>query len=384
MDGNTRLCTATAAAALKLSFGTDGQPGSYSDLDVTDAIMHVGHNIASQQTVLWMRILDRLASANRPKLVVIDPRTTETAQAADVHLAPRLGTNMALLNGLQHLLVAGGHVDRAYVNRYTVGFEALERMVAKWTPERVREVTGVGLAELRNAADIIGQSASLVSTVFQGVYQSHQAAAAAVQVNNIHLLRGLVGKPVCTVLQMNGQPTAQNTRQCGADGDLAGFRNWENPAHLDELARLWNVDAPIIPSWSPPTHAMQIFRYAEQGSVKMLWISATNPAVSLPDLPRIRKILGHAGLFVIVQDAWMTETTGYADVVLPAAIWGEKTGCFTNVDRTVHLSRQAIDPPGEARPDLDIFLDYSRRMDFRDRDGQPLIKWQSPEEAFAI
>ena len=164
-------------------------------------------------------------------------------------------------------------------------------MVAKWTPERVREVTGVGLAELRNAADIIGQSASLVSTVLQGVYQSHQATAAAVQVNNIHLLRGLVGKPVCTVLQMNGQPTAQNTRQCGADGDLAGFRNWENPAHLDELARLWNVDAAIIPSWSPPTHAMQIFRYAEQGSVKMLWISATNPAVSLPDLPRIRASL---------------------------------------------------------------------------------------------
>ena len=181
---------------------------------------------------------------------------------------------------------------------------------------------------------------------------------------------------------MNGQPAAQNTRECGADGDLPGFRNWENPAHLDELARLWNVDAAIIPSWSPPTHAMQIFRYAEQGSIKMLWISATNPAVSLPDLPRIRKILGHAGLFVIVQDAWMTETTGYADVVLPAAIWGEKTGCFTNVDRTVHLSCQAIDPPGEARPDLDIFLDYSRRMDFRDRDGQPLIKWQSPEDAF--
>ena len=142
-----------------------------------------------------MRILDRLASANRPKLVVIDPRTTETAQAADVHLAPRLGTNMALLNGLQHLLVAGGHVDRAYVNRYTVGFEALERMVAKWTPERVREVTGVGLAELRNAADIIGQSASLVSTVLQGVYQSHQATAAAVQVNIFIFFGGSWGSP---------------------------------------------------------------------------------------------------------------------------------------------------------------------------------------------
>ncbi len=382
MDGNTRLCTATSAAALKASFGTDGQPGSYSDLDVTEAIVHFGHNIASQQTVLWMRILDRLTGANRPKLVVVDPRTTETARVADVHLAPRVGTNMALLNGLQHLLIAAGHIDRPYIECHTVGFDALERMVADWTPERVRDVTGVTLHELHAAASIIGESPSLVSTVLQGVYQSNQATAAAVQVNNIHLLRGMLGKAGCGVLQMNGQPTAQNTRECGADGDLPGFRNWENPAHIEQLARLWNVDAAIIPSWAPPTHAMQIFRYAEEGSLKMLWISGTNPAVSLPNLARVRKILGDDQLFVIVQDAWLTETTAYADVVLPTALWGEKTGCFTNVDRTVHLSRKAIEPPGEARSDLDIFLDYSRRMEFRDRDGRPLIKWQSAEEAF--
>ena len=127
---------------------------------------------------------------------------------------------------------------------------------------------------------------------------------------------------------------------------------------------------------------MQIFRYCETGSIRMLWIQATNPAVSMPNLPRMRKILGNRNLFVVVQDAFMTETAEFADVVLPTALWGEKTGCFTNVDRTVHISHKAIDPPGQAKSDLDIFLDFARRMDFRDKDGQPLIKWRTPEEAF--
>jgi formylmethanofuran dehydrogenase subunit D len=148
------------------------------------------------------------------------------------------------------------------------------------------------------------------------------------------------------------------------------------------LARLWRVDPAIIPHWSPPTHAMQIFRYAEQGSIRMLWISGTNPVISLPDVERTRRILQSPNLFVIAQDAFLTETAELADLVLPAAIWGEKTGCFTNVDRTVHISHQAVDPPGEARSDFEIFLEYSRRMDFRDKDGEPLVKWNTPEQAF--
>jgi anaerobic selenocysteine-containing dehydrogenase len=192
----------------------------------------------------------------------------------------------------------------------------------------------------------------------------------------------MIGRPGCGILQMNGQPTAQNTRECGADGDLPGFRNWSNPSHVHELAALWNVDPLVIPHWAPPTHAMQIWRYAEQGSIRLLWISGTNPAVSMPELARIRKILAKEDLFVIVQDGFRTETTEFADVVLPAALWGEKQGTFTNADRTVHLSDQAVDPPGEARSDLAIFLDYARRMDFRDSDGRPLASWQTPEEVF--
>jgi anaerobic selenocysteine-containing dehydrogenase len=382
MDGNTRLCTATAAAALKISFGTDGQPGSYADVDHTACLLIVGHNPASQQTVLWARILDRLEGSNPPQLVVIDPRRTYTAERATVHLAPRAGTNVAVLNGLLNLLIEADQINHEFIKEHTVGFAELRQTVTKWTPERVERLTGVPADKLLAAARLIGTSQTLVSTALQGVYQSMQATAAAVQVNNIHLIRGLIGTRGNAILQMNGQPTSQNTRECGADGDLPGFRNWDNPAHIEELARLWNVPVDKIPHWAPPTHAMQLWRYCEAGSIKLLWIQATNPAVSMPELARIRRILQQPDLLVVVQDAFLTETARLADVVLPSAIWGEKTGTFTNTDRTVHISYQAVAPPGQARSDFDIFLDYARRMDFRDQDGRPLISWTTPEEAF--
>jgi anaerobic selenocysteine-containing dehydrogenase len=307
MDGNTRLCTATAAQALKETFGTDGQPASYTDIDHADTIFHCGHNVAEAQTVLWMRILDRRRGPSPPRLVVVDPRPTPTAREADLHLAIRPGTNLALLNGLLRELIAHGWLDRAFVDAHTVGFDQLAQTVRPYDPERVADICGVPAGQVREAARILGTAERLLSTVLQGVYQATGATAAACQVNNLNLVRGMIG---------------------------------------------------------------------------LLWISATNPAVSLPELPRIRSILGSEDLFVVVQDAFLTETARLADVVLPTAIWGEKTGTFTNADRTVHLSERAVDPPGQARSDLDIFLDYAARMDFRDRDGRPLIGWHDPEGAF--
>ncbi|GAB3568736.1 molybdopterin-dependent oxidoreductase [Amycolatopsis endophytica] len=382
VDGNTRLCTATAAASLKASFGCDGQPASYTDVDHADVIALFGHNAAETQSVLWARMLDRLAGPNPPALLCVDPRETPVARAATIHLAPMPGTNLALMNALLHEIVAHDWVDHDFVDRCTVGYGKLAGLVEDCTPEWAAEICHVPAARIRDAAALLGRSERLLCTVLQGFYQSHQASAASVAVNNVVLLRGMLGKPGCGVLQMNGQPTAENTRECGADGDLTGFRNWANDAHVAELAKLWNLDQIQIPHYSPPTHAMQMFRYAENGTMRMLWVSATNPAVSLPDLRRIRSILSQDRLFLVVQDAFRTETAELADVVLPAAMWGEKTGVFTNADRTVHLSGKAVDPPGQSRSDLDIFLDYARRMDFRDRDGAPFPSWNDPESAF--
>ena len=382
MDGNTRLCTATAAQALRETFGSDGQPASYADFDETDCLLLCGHNMAATQTVLWARVLDRRRSDKPPKLIVIDPRETETAREADVHLASRIGTNVAVMNGLLHLIIEAGQIDKQFVAEHTVGFEKLREVVSAYTPEMVEAITGIPAEKLRKAAEILGTAPTLLSTVLQGFYQSHQATAASVQVNNLNLIRGMIGKPGCGVLQMNGQPTAQNTRETGCDGEFAGFRNWHNPEHVRDLAARWNVEPSTIPHWNTPAHAMEIFRHAETGSIKFLWIVCTNPAVSLPELRRVRRILAQERLFVVVQDAFLTETAELADVALPAAIWGEKTGTFTNADRTVHISHKAIEPPGEARSDLDIFIDYARRMDFRDKDGAPLVKWADAEGAF--
>jgi anaerobic selenocysteine-containing dehydrogenase len=382
LDGNTRLCTATAGQALKETFGCDGQPNGVHDLEYCDTILHVGINTAETQTVLWMHELDRLRGPDPPRSIVIDPRETESARESQVHLAIRPGTNLAVLNGLAQQLIERGDVDRAFVDDHTVGIEALEKTVVAYTPERVSEICGVPAADVRRAAAILGEAEALLTFVLQGVYQSHQATASACAASNLNLLRGMIGKPGAGILQMNGQPTAQNTRETGCNGDLPGFRNWQNESHVAELAKLWNVEALQIPHWGPPTHAMEIFRYAEQGSIRFLWISGTNPAVSLPELGRIRSILSQEGLFLVVSDAFLTETARLADVVLPTALWGEKTGTFTNTDRTVHLSEQAVDPPGEARPDMDIVLDYARRLDLRDKDGEPLVKWSTPEECF--
>ncbi|MGW5638556.1 molybdopterin oxidoreductase family protein [Streptomyces sp. NPDC003832] len=382
LDGNTRLCTATAAEALKESFGCDGQPGSYDDFDHADVIALFGHNIAETQPVQWMRILDRLEGAGPPRLLCVDPRPTPVARKASVHLAPRLGTNLALLNALLHEIVRTDRVDHDYIRAHTVGFEELATALRPCTPRWAGEICDIPPARIGEAAELLGSAERLLSTVLQGVYQSHQASASAVQVNNLHLLRGMLGRPGAGVLQMNGQPTAQNTRECGANGDLPGFRNWQNDEHVADLARVWNVDPSTIQHHAPPTHAMQIFQYAEQGSIGMLWISGTNPAVSLPELSRIRAILQREELCVVVQDLFLTETAQLADVVLPAATWGEKTGTCTNADRTVHLCDKAVEPPGEAKPDLEIFLDYARRMDFRDKDGAPLITWHDPASAF--
>lgn len=386
MDGNTRLCTATAASAMKESFGCDGQPGSYTDIESCDVVALYGHNMAETQTVLWARVLDRLDGPDPPVVVAVDPRSTPVTDAAHrtggVHLAPLPATNLALLNGLTREVIARGFVDREYLDAHVHGYDDLVATVEPYTPEETARICGVPAADVVRAAEIIGGARRLLSTVLQGFYQSHQATASSCAVNNLHLLRGMLGRPGCGVLQMNGQPTAQNAREAGCDGDLPGFRNWANPRHVDELAELWNVDPATIPHDSQPTDALKIFELAGSGEIRMLWVAATNPAVSMPHLPRVRDILARDELFVVVQDGFLTETARYADVVLPAAMWGEREGVFTNVNRTVHYSGKAVDPPGEARSDLDIFLDYARRMDFRDRDGAPLIGWTDAEGAF--
>ncbi|KAG8412225.1 hypothetical protein J3458_014414 [Metarhizium acridum] len=316
--------------------------------------------MAATPTVPWSRVLDRIHGPKPPKLIVVDPRYSETAGKADVHLTPRTGTNLALLNGIHHLLFKNDWIDRVHVQKHVVGLETLEKTVSKYTPENVEEITGVTATKLQQAAQIIGTTLTLQSTAaLQALYQSNQATASACQINNINLLRGLIVQPGSGVLQMNGQPTAQNNREVGC--------NHQNSAHFDELAKLWNLDKIRIPHWNEPTHIENMRKFMQNGTIRMVWVSGTNPLVSLPNLSAIIDMFTQAEIFVVCQDIYWTETVVVADVVLPAAQRGEKTGCFTNADRTVHISHKAVDPPGEAKADLDVSLSFARRMAFRDK-----------------
>jgi len=194
---------------MRESFGSDGQPGSYTDIDVTDCVFLVGHNMAATQTVLWSRILDRLEGPNPPKIIVIDPRVSATAKEATVHISPKVGTNLAVLNGLIKLLFDGEYEDKEFIEKHTVGIEELRQKVEQYTPEHVEQISGVPVDTLKKAAKILGESKTLLSTALQGVYQSNQATASACQINNINLIMGKIGKPGSGIFQMNGQPTAQ-------------------------------------------------------------------------------------------------------------------------------------------------------------------------------
>ncbi len=188
-----------------------------------------------------MRVLDRLDGADPPRLVCVDPRPTPPAGRSAVHLAPRVGTNVALVNALLHEVIRTDRVDHDHIAAHTVGYEELTEQVRDCTPEWAAGICAVPAARIAEAAELLGSADRLTSTVLQGFYQSHQATAAAVQVNNLHLIRGMLGRPGAGVLQMNGQPTAENTRECGADGDLPGFRNWENDAHVADPGGPRNV-----------------------------------------------------------------------------------------------------------------------------------------------
>jgi ferredoxin-nitrate reductase len=379
LDANTRLCTATVGESLMASFGADGPPGAYEDFDQADCIVLFGHNAAEQSTVLWMRILAAKDRPDPPRIIAIDPRRTLTAASADLHLASRPGTNLALANGILHLLIANDWVDRAFVDAHTTGFAELAAIVKGYDPDTVQAITGVSSGDLRTAAEWIGTRPRVVTTCLQGVYQSNQATATACAVNSMHLLTGKIGRPGCAPFQFAGQPSSMNTRECGADGSYPAYRNWANPAHMADLAARWNVPTETL--GSKPVPASDIIEQCVLGQVEVLVVLGSNPAVSFVDVDRVVPALKH--VFLVVMDPYAdTETVALADVYLPTALWGEKQGTMTNAERRCNFVQKIVEPPGEARSDFDILVDLAGRLHLTDRDGQPLIGYTTPEQAF--
>jgi anaerobic selenocysteine-containing dehydrogenase len=373
-DGNTTLCMSTAVAGYKASFGSDGPPGAYEDLERADVILLIGANIADNHPILCRR----LEANPRRTLVVIDPRVTKTAMMADLHLPIRPRADLALLNGLIHIVIKENLVDRGYIDQHTTGFEALRESVRDYPPERVAEITGLETGLLHRTATLYASARAGFIAWTMGVNHSTKGTQTVNAINNLALITGNIGRAGAAPFSITGQCNAMGTREAGFASSLPGYRKFENPAHRTELAELWKVPVDRIPDARGLAYP-DIIEAALDKRIRALWIIATNPIVSFPNLGVLTQAL--EGLeFLVVQDGFHpTPTTEFADLVLPAAIWGEKEGTYTNSERRVSKVNRACGPPGEARADFDIFLDLAATLGVRD---ELFPGWTTPRDAF--
>ncbi len=373
-DGNTTLCMASAVSGYKATFGSDGPPGSYQDMEDADVVFLIGANIADNHPILTQYL------HNKPGQVVIsaDPRVTKTAMRSDLHLPLRPRTDLALLNGLAHLLIELDLVDHAFIAAHTQGFEELRRFVAEYPPARVAEITGLSQEQLYRTASLLGRAKSAFLAWTMGVNHSTQGTETVSAICNLSLLTGKIGKAGSAPFSITGQCNAMGTRETGFTASLPGYRKFDNPADRADLARLWNVEESRLPRARGGAYP-DIIEGAVAGRIRALWIIATNPLVSFPNQSLLRHALGNLD-FLVVQDGYHpTPTTELADLVLPAAIWGEKEGTYTNSERRVSKVNRAVAPPGEAKADFEIFLAVAEKLGCRE---ELYPGWTCVEDAF--
>ena len=360
-DGNTTLCMASAVSGYKLSFGSDGPPGSYADMETADVVMLIGANIADNHPILCHR-LERDAERT---LIVVDPRVTKTAMMADLHLAVKPRSDIALLNGMAHVLIRDGLIDSIYISQHTDGFHQYEEFVAEYTPERVAALTGLSEETIVRVARLYGEAKAAFIGWTMGVNHSTQGAVTVAAINNLALITGNIGRAGASPFSITGQCNAMGTRESGFTSSLPGYRKFEKQADREELARLWGLDVERIPTARGLAYP-DIIEAAVAGKVKALWFIATNPAVSFPNYSVLEQALRSVD-FLVVQDGFHpTPTSDFADLVLPAAIWGEKEGTYTNSERRVSKVNRVVASPGEARADFDIFLALAERLGVRE------------------
>jgi ferredoxin-nitrate reductase len=363
-DANSRLCMSSAVAGYIQSFGSDGPPACYDDLELTDCAFLIGTNTAECHPIVYNRLRMHHKKNRKVKMIVVDPRETKTAKDADLHLAIKPGTDMDLLNGIAHLLLRWGEIDTYFIDECTQGFGNYTQIIQKYPPEIVARRCGITTEQLETAARYWAEAENVLSLWSMGVNQSSEGTAKVRTIINLHLMTGNIGKPGAGPFSLTGQPNAMGGREAGGLSHiLPGYRVVKNPQHRAEIEQAWQLPPGSI-NPVPGKDAWSMITGLETGEVGLLWIAATNPAVSMPDLERTKKALLRSP-FTIVQDAYYPlETASYAHVVLPAAQWGEKTGIMTNSERVVNLCPQFRSPVGVARPDWEIFAEVGRRLGF--------------------
>ncbi|MGW6918696.1 molybdopterin-dependent oxidoreductase [Kitasatospora sp. NPDC054939] len=376
IESNSRLCMASAGSGYKLSLGADGPPGSYQDLDRADAFLVIGANMADCHPILFLRMMDRVKSAGA-KLVVVDPRRTATADKADLFLQIRPGTDLALLNGLLHLLVAEGYTDPEFIAEFTEGWEEMPAFLADYPPDRVAEVTGIPEADIRQAARWIGEAGEWTSCWTMGLNQSTHGTWNTNALVNLHLATGAICRPGSGPFSLTGQPNAMGGREMGYMGPgLPGQRSVLVPEERAFTEELWGLEAGALRT-DVGRGTVEMFERMADGAIKACWIICTNPVASVANRRTVIAGLEAAEL-VVAQDVFTeTETTAYADVLLPAALWAESDGVMINSERNLTLVQGVVDPPGQALPDWQLIARVACAMGFTDA-----FDYASAEEVF--
>ncbi|RYF25793.1 MAG: nitrate reductase [Comamonadaceae bacterium] len=370
IDTNSRLCMSSAVAGYKTTLGADAPPACYEDVNHAQCLFIVGSNTAWAHPILMRRIEDARAANPAMKIIVADPRRTDTAAMADLFLPLQPGSDVMLFNAMLHVMLKEGWVDRDYIARHTQGFDALQAVVLHCTPERAAEVCGLPAHDIATAARwFAGVDAGsaprrpTLSLYCQGLNQSSHGTAKNASLIHLHLATGQIGRPGAGPFSLTGQPNAMGGREVGGLANLlSAHRDLANAQHRAEVAAHWGVpDVPAVPGKT----AVEMFQAAADGEIKALWIACTNPAQSMPDQATVRRALERAEI-VVVQEAFATTATcAYADLLLPATTWGEKTGTVTNSERRISRVRPAVPAPGAARHDWAIAVDFAQRLQAR-------------------
>lgn len=375
-DGNTRQCMATAATAYKQSFGFDAPPFTYADLEASDVLIFIGANPCIAHPIMWERVCK---NPNNPHVIVLDPRRTETAQAATQHLPLRPKSDLEVLYAVAHVLIREGWIDRAYIDAHTEGFDEFAAHVAAFPPERAAQASGLSVDALEGLARTIhrGQRVSLWWTM--GVNQSHEGTRTAQAIINIALMTGNIGKPGTGPNSITGQCNAMGSRLFSNTTGLFAGQKFEDPDHRARIAQILGLDESIIPHEGGWTYD-QIMEGIVRGSIRGLWVIATNTAHSWVNQTDARDLLDKLD-FLVVQDMYTTtETVEHADLLLPAAGWGEKEGCFINSERRIAVTKQISKAPGQALSDFRILKLIAEAWGC----GEMFRAWETPEDAFRL
>jgi ferredoxin-nitrate reductase len=364
-DSNSRLCMAAAVAGYRTSLGSDGPPTCYDDIELADLVLIIGSNMAEAHPVTFDRLRASKKARPEQQIVVIDPRRTLTTEIADLHLPVAPGGDIALLNAVGRILLLMGAADQHFITEHTRGFDEYRRFLTEQDLGELCETAGLDEADLYRLARMIAGAGRFLSFYCMGLNQSTVGMWKNNSLINLHLLTGQIGQPGAGPFSLTGQPNAMGGREAGLlSHQLPGYRTVEDAEHRRQVEEYWGRRPGCIRP-KPGLTAVEMFRALEKSQLRGIWIAGTNPAVSLPDLHQIRRALGRAQL-VVVSDAYHpTETTRLADVVLPAAQWGEKEWTSTNSERMVSFSPRLFDPPGEALPDWEIIARFGRALGYR-------------------